>query len=478
MWLNLVAKDNDGIVLYESGHYEASTGVLTQDQDAKIYEIKPGLDSSIAATAGKEAGPSFHFALNNKVYFDNRIPPRGFTNANFEAIQSEPVGYTYADGQYWDVTEYSVPSSTDTVEVTLYYQTLSKEYVEFLRDENVTDSSGQIIYDLWNSHGKSAPEVMASYVIDLDSDTDGDGIPDYTDNCLSIPNMDQTDADGDDFGSACECDDADSLIYPGAPPAADGKDNDCDGTVDRVPQVITFEVIGDQPEGTTEVTLSASASSGLEVGFEVLEGDADIVNNVLSIYGPGEVLVRATQPGDDAYLAADTVYQIFCVLPAKPLLAEITEGQQTMLISSVETGNVWYLDNVLITGENNDTLVASEPGTYTVQVKVDKCAGAFSDPVTVSLTSVESLTEGGITIYPNPARQRIIIDLPGELQNATLEISIVDLNGRFLLRSVERHAKDGEISLYLGRYPAGLYNYIMEDRTTGSIYTGRLVLQE
>ena len=78
MWLSVVAKDQDGIVLYESGHYEASTGELTQDPGAKIYEIKPGLDSSIAAIAGKEAGPSFHFALNNKVYFDNRIPPRGF----------------------------------------------------------------------------------------------------------------------------------------------------------------------------------------------------------------------------------------------------------------------------------------------------------------------------------------------------------------------------------------------------------------
>ena len=52
MWLNLVAKDKDGLVIYESGKYDPSTGVLTQDQDAKIYEIKPGLDSSIASLAG------------------------------------------------------------------------------------------------------------------------------------------------------------------------------------------------------------------------------------------------------------------------------------------------------------------------------------------------------------------------------------------------------------------------------------------
>ena len=115
---------------------------------------------------------------------------------------------------------------------------MSKEYVEFLRDENVSNDAGQVLYDLWDTHGKSAPEVMGSVIVDTDSDTDGDGIPDYTDNCLSISNNDQTDADGDGFGSACECDDADSLTYPGAPPAADGKDNNCDGTIDKVNQAL------------------------------------------------------------------------------------------------------------------------------------------------------------------------------------------------------------------------------------------------
>ncbi len=171
MWLNLVAKDRDGVILYESGHYDPSTGYADPGcQDVKIYEIKPGLDSNIASLAGSDPGPSFHFALNNMVYFDNRIPPRGFTNANFEAIQSEPVGYTYSDGQYWDDTQYTLPLNTDTIEVVLYYQTMSKEYVEFLRDENVTNNSGQVIYDLWDTHGKSAPEVMNSLIVDTDSD--------------------------------------------------------------------------------------------------------------------------------------------------------------------------------------------------------------------------------------------------------------------------------------------------------------------
>ena len=46
------------------------------------------------------------------------------------------------------------------MEVTLYFQTASKEYVEFLRDTNYTNDAGQVMYDLWAANGKSAPVAM------------------------------------------------------------------------------------------------------------------------------------------------------------------------------------------------------------------------------------------------------------------------------------------------------------------------------
>ncbi|MDD3643327.1 MAG: Ig-like domain-containing protein, partial [Candidatus Krumholzibacteria bacterium] len=160
IWLNVVGLDAAGTKIFESGAYDFDTAVLTHDSQAKVYEIHPGLSPALAGALGLEAGVSFHFVLNDTIYSDNRIPPRGFTNSAYEQIQSPPVHYSYEDGQHWDTTPYRLPVQTDSVIVTLYYQATSKEYVEFLRDENRTNSAGQDLYNSLVAHGKGAPEVM------------------------------------------------------------------------------------------------------------------------------------------------------------------------------------------------------------------------------------------------------------------------------------------------------------------------------
>lgn len=160
VWLNVKGFDATDQLVYESGAYDFATGVLTHDDDVKIYEIHPGLSNGIAAALGQPAGKSFHFVLSDTVFMDNRIPPRGFTNAAFTEIQSPPVDYIYEDGQYWDDTEYTLPGGVDSVHVTLYYQTTTKEYIEFLRDANTTNSMGHDLYNAWVAQGMAPPVVI------------------------------------------------------------------------------------------------------------------------------------------------------------------------------------------------------------------------------------------------------------------------------------------------------------------------------
>jgi len=183
IWINVKFYDDSNSLISESGAYDPNTGILSHDLQVKIYEIEPGIDPNLASILGLSSGPSFHFVLNNKVYKDNRIPPRGFTNAAYADFGGAPVDYSYPDEQYWDDTYYSIPVGVTLAKVTLYYQSTSKEFVEFLRDENSTNNDGNDIYNLWNDNDKCPPEVMQAALTPLKqpTDFDGDGGVDFVD---------------------------------------------------------------------------------------------------------------------------------------------------------------------------------------------------------------------------------------------------------------------------------------------------------
>jgi len=168
MWVNVKFLNAANQVIAERGHYDNSTADLNE-ADTKVYQRLHGIDQTISALTGVPAGQSFHLVLNNTVLFDNRIPPMGYTNAAANAVQSGPVGYTYADGQYWDDTTYTIPAGARKASVTLYYQTSSKHYMEFLRDNanSGMDNPGQTAYDAWEMFGKSAPVAMDQETINL-----------------------------------------------------------------------------------------------------------------------------------------------------------------------------------------------------------------------------------------------------------------------------------------------------------------------
>lgn len=182
MWLNVKFFDATDTLVAERGAYDFETAVLIPD--TKVYEAKLGIDEDLAPIVNLPVGPSFHFALNNKWFFDNRIPPRGFTNAAFAAVQAGAIGYAYADGQYWDDTTYTLPYTARRAEIRLYYQTTTKEYIEFLL-ANVPppNPAGQIAYDQWVLHGKSAPVEMdfVSIPLAIPGDLDEDGDVDLND---------------------------------------------------------------------------------------------------------------------------------------------------------------------------------------------------------------------------------------------------------------------------------------------------------
>jgi hypothetical protein len=223
MWLNLQVRDANGGLVFESGAYDAASGTLTVDAQARVYEVLQGifnhLGSNQCDVENSSGNAMFHFVLNDCIAKDNRIPPLGFTPATAvdpNGYELRPVGATYPETTpgsgilvNYDTVNYTlqVPAGSVgplTATARLYYQTSSKAYIEFLRDEAIANATpgenamcmgaasrpftvgpqgrtrGEYIYALWSgeitndrifgdgfdgsalprTYGKSPPELM------------------------------------------------------------------------------------------------------------------------------------------------------------------------------------------------------------------------------------------------------------------------------------------------------------------------------
>jgi mono/diheme cytochrome c family protein len=166
VWVNVKYFARSGQLIAERGHYDQTSAELTES-DTTVYEMHVGLNAEAAAATGLQAGPTSRMALANVIVKDNRIPPRGFANAAFAAAGSPVVGAAYADGQHWADETFAIPGGCERAEVSLYYQNTPKDYIEHLRDANVSDSRGTELHALWTATGKGAPIWMAGKTIDV-----------------------------------------------------------------------------------------------------------------------------------------------------------------------------------------------------------------------------------------------------------------------------------------------------------------------
>jgi hypothetical protein len=133
--------------------------------DQLVYEMH----SSSTLTGEDE---SFHFVLGTDRYKDNRIPPMGFRIGEAAGRLSEPVWHGSADLNYFSAAEYAggydavnlsdygvaVPGA-DRIEIELLYQTTSREYIEFLRNE--INGSGELTLT-GNGAGGDPPYIIQS----------------------------------------------------------------------------------------------------------------------------------------------------------------------------------------------------------------------------------------------------------------------------------------------------------------------------
>lgn len=128
---------------------------------------------------------------------------------------------------------------------------------------------------------------------------------------------------------------------------------------------------------------------------------------------------------------------------------------QTGFILKANTSNSvnfkWYRNGNQINGTIDSTYVATQNGSYTVEVEdANGCIGT-SNSVNVTGVSISEQEANRFSIYPNPANNFLKIDIE-ENTNATIEI--IDALGRVFIQS-EINEKENTINV--SQLPSGVY---------------------
>lgn len=97
--------------------------------------------------------------------------------------------------------------------------------------------------------------------------------------------------------------------------ALTGNTSNFGGTLNNSFQAITFPQIPNKLISSPPFELQASASSGLDVVYEVVSGPALVTGNIVTLTGtPGQVTIKASQPGNGVFDPAADLFNSFQVL--------------------------------------------------------------------------------------------------------------------------------------------------------------------
>ena len=159
---------------------------------------------------------------------------------------------------------------------------------------------------------------------------------------------------------------------------------------------------------------------------------------------PGEGFVQIYMQCNEAeYIDSNSIEVTIHPRPEKPII----EQEGTVLVSSSESGNQWYKENILIPDAFENSYIPDESGNYTVRVTNEYgCESEFSDVFEYTKTGIYENTEtDGIQIYPNPSNGEITIELNNP-EYQYISLSITDIFGREVKSLFSGYKAPGNIS--------------------------------
>lgn len=164
---------------------------------------------------------------------------------------------------------------------------------------------------------------------------------------------------------------------------------------------------------------------------------------------------------------SDTVNVIWHPLPIKPTV--VVNGNDTLVYST--TLNLqWFYNTNALTGEVDTMHLALNNGAYYVQVTDGVGCVALSDTVTLTAVGIEKSTTNSFSIYPNPTKGLLIIQLADKKIQS---LRIINLLGEVLMDK-KINNQDNIIELELTQFAEGVY--YMQLNSMEEKYLQKLIL--
>jgi len=204
------------------------------------------------------------------------------------------------------------------------------------------------------------------------------------------------------------------------------------------------------------VVLTSSAATGNQ-WFKDGAIITGATNTTYTASQSGNYTVRTTNANGCESTSVNTTVTVNAI----PTKATITQTGAD-LISSSNTGNLWFKDADQIAGATDKSYRPLVSGYYRVQIRLNGCAGPMSDPYFYLVTSVvnTNTSSDSYKLFPNPVKDKFLIDAGISIHK--INYQIFDTNGKRMMSNT--FSKN--IMVDISRLNSGTYTILITNTKT------------
>ncbi len=201
--------------------------------------------------------------------------------------------------------------------------------------------------------------------------------------------------------------------------------------------------------------------------------DQSVLGNVLVFGGDA---VTATDPGSytispSGQTAANYILSYLdgtLVINPVPIIPVITRNGFS-LISSSDTGNQWYLDDVEIVGATDKEYTAVSNGIYYTVITENGCSSS-SNSILILDVSLDALSASFFDVFPNPNNGKFNIKLKTANSKEIFKIEIYNSLGLLVWKNDnEKTDSSNNINIDLKGSKSGVYTIVIGSQTKKNV---------